>query len=102
MVTMFFIGTLLIQVGIKKILIPCTVISDLLVIVMANVQILDQFVWLNIAIGAVGPASMVALGALTANWYVRSRGRALGMAYGSAGHPLCRSRFRWYAESDAI
>jgi sugar phosphate permease len=78
-VSMFVIGTLFIKIGIKKVLIPCTVLNGLFVIGMANVSTIDQFVTWNILIGIFGPASMIALGALTAHWFVRTRGRVLGI-----------------------
>jgi sugar phosphate permease len=88
---MFVVGTLFIKVGIKKILIPCTVINGLLIIGMANVSTLDQFMYLNIGVGLVGPAAMIALGALTANWFVRTRGRVLGII--TIGFPLSTATF---------
>jgi sugar phosphate permease len=91
LVTMFIAGTLMMKTGVKKILIPCTLINGLLVIAMANVQTLNQFVWVNIAIGIFGPATMVAFGALTANWYVRSRGRVLGII--TIAFPLSTATF---------
>jgi sugar phosphate permease len=91
LVTMFLAGTLMMKTGIKKILLPCTIIGGLLVIAMANIQTLDQFVWVNIAIGVFGPATMVAFGALTANWYVRTRGRVLGII--TIAFPLSTATF---------
>jgi sugar phosphate permease len=90
-VTMFIAGTLMMRTGVKKLLIPCTVISGLLIIAMANVKTLDQFVWVQIVMGAVGPAAMVAFGALTANWYVRTRGRVLGII--TIAFPLSTATF---------
>jgi MFS family permease len=91
MFSMFALGTLFMKVGIKKTLIPCTVINGLLIFGMANVSTLNQFVWLNIGVGLVGPASMIALGALTANWFVRTRGRVLGII--TIGFPLSTATF---------
>jgi sugar phosphate permease len=90
-VSMFVIGCLFIKIGIKKTLIPCTAINGLLIIAMANVTALNQFVWINIGIGIVAPASMIALGALTANWFVRTRGRVLGII--TIAFPLSTATF---------
>jgi OFA family oxalate/formate antiporter-like MFS transporter len=79
MITMFIAGTLMMRTGVKKILVPCTIIGGVLIMVMGNIKTMDQFIWVNIALGVFGPATMVAFGALTANWYVRTRGRVLGI-----------------------
>lgn len=92
-IAMFAIGTLFIKVGITKILVPCTVINGVLVVVMGNVTTMEHFIWVNIAIGIVGPAAMVALGALTANWFVRTRGRVLGII--TICFPLSTASFTW-------
>jgi sugar phosphate permease len=90
-VSMFIIGTLYLKVGIKKIFIPCGIIGGLLVIVMGNVQTLNQFVWIQIALGVFGPAYQIALGALTAKWFVRTRGRVLGII--TIAFPLSTATF---------
>jgi MFS family permease len=90
-VTMFIIGTLMMRTGVKKLLIPCTIIGGLLIIAMANVKTLDQFVYAQIAMGVFGPASMVAFGAVTAHWYVRTRGRVLGII--TIAFPLSTATF---------
>ncbi|MGR5144834.1 MFS transporter [Photobacterium sp. DNB23_23_1] len=78
-IVMFGIGTLFMKVGIKKILIPCTIIHGFLIIAMSMVSTMDQFVYVNVAIAFVYPVGFVALGAIAANWFVRTRGRILGV-----------------------
>jgi MFS family permease len=89
--SMFVIGSLMMKFGIKKILIPCSIATGVLVIAMANIKTLDQFVYINIAIALLSPAAMIGFGALAANWWVRSRGRALGII--TIAFPLSTATF---------
>jgi sugar phosphate permease len=91
MVSMFLAGTLFIKFGIKKILIPCMVLAGLGIIGMGNSSTLDQFVWCAIVMNLMFSVSVVALGALTANWYVRKRGRVLGII--TIAFPLSTATF---------
>ena len=88
---MFGIGTLFMKVGIKTVLLPCTILNGILVIAMGSVTTIDQFVWINIAIGFVAPVGFIALGGIVANWFVRSRGRILGII--TIAFPLSTASF---------
>lgn len=88
---MFGIGTFFMRAGIKKILIPCMVIYGVLVIAMSRVTSIDEFVYINIAIGVVSPVGFIALGGIAANWFTRTRGRVLGII--TIAFPLSTATF---------
>lgn len=88
---MFGIGTFFMKAGIKKILIPAMVIYGLLVIAMSRVSTVEEFVWINIAIGFVAPVGYIALGGIVANWFTRTRGRILGII--TIAFPLSTATF---------
>jgi sugar phosphate permease len=88
---MFALGTLFMRVGIKKVLIPCLIINGILVIAMGYVTTIDQFVWVNIAIGFFAPVGFIALGGIVANWFTRTRGRILGII--TIAFPLSTASF---------
>jgi OFA family oxalate/formate antiporter-like MFS transporter len=90
-VAMVLAGTLFIKIGIKKVMIPSGILAGLSVIIMGNVTTLNMFAWCNIGMNIFYPVYMVALGALTANWYVRKRGRALGII--TIAFPLSTATF---------
>jgi MFS family permease len=87
----FVMGSVIMKFGIRWILVPCSIGTGVLIIAMANVQTLDQFVWVNVAIMIAGPSVMIGFAALSANWWVRSRGRALGII--TMAFPLSTASF---------
>jgi sugar phosphate permease len=89
--SMFVLGSVMLKFGIKKVLIICSITTGVLIIAMGNVKTLDQFVYINIAIALLAPAAMIGFGALAANWWVRSRGRALGII--TIAFPLSTATF---------
>jgi sugar phosphate permease len=89
--TMFIVGTIMMKFGIRWIMVPASILGGLLVIAMANVRTLDQFVYIGIAQSFLGPAIGIGFAALAANWWVRSRGKALGII--TMAFPLSTATF---------
>jgi MFS family permease len=89
--SMFIVGSIMLKFGVKRVLLTCTVVTGLFIIAMANVKTLDQFVYVNVGIVVLGPAAMIGFAALSANWWVRSRGRALGII--TIAFPLSTATF---------
>jgi MFS family permease len=91
LISMFVLGSIMVKVGIRWVMVPCSVGVGVLIIAMANVKTLDQFVWVNIGIMLIAPSIAIGFAALSANWWVRSRGRALGII--TMAFPLSTATF---------
>jgi sugar phosphate permease len=87
----FIVATLFIKVGIKKITVPSLILSGVTFIAMANVKTLNQYVIVSIIGGIVGTAGMLCQGAFVANWFVRNRGKVLGIV--TIAMPLSTATF---------
>jgi sugar phosphate permease len=75
----FIFGTLILKFGIRKILIPSLIVLGLDVIWMSRTSTLNTFAISMIIIQILTVVIMVAMFALVANWYVKKRGRVLGI-----------------------
>lgn len=90
-VTGAIIGTIIMKVGVKKLFVPATILTGIFTILMSNTQTVTQFVLCQAIIAVVGPALMIGQNAFIANWFVKNKGKVLGIVTIAA--PLSTATF---------
>lgn len=87
----FFLSTMLIRKGIRKVALPCMFLSGVCYILLANVETTMGYMIIKGLLGIFVGSAGTAQGLYIANWFIHNRGKAIGLI--TIGMPLSTATF---------